>query len=224
MSKSEKMRIAVGEPNGRRSSTWLVWFGRTDIYVAARSLSSMWKYSAHFPRPPERPTTFRYVGYTSEHAHRRGGGKSTRRVQIRPDPHEIGPSVFVEAVVRIPESELRPMTGKVEGICWIRPPPPGMTTQLQVISGPAAFILKHEPMTCIREVELEGDRKVWVLYGELATNLEELSDARRRLAALKTTLRGPTPPSDTRVAMFGLIEERTAVAIEVAIDSGGVGI
>lgn len=111
------------------------------------------------------------------------------------------------------------MAGKVEGICWLPAPPSGMTTQLLIVSGPASFTLRDPLMTCIREVDLEGGCRIWVLYGEVPTNAAELSDARRRVQAVMT-LRGPTPPSDTRVAMFGLIEEKTAAAIEVAIDSG----
>jgi hypothetical protein len=98
-----------------------------------------------------------------------------------------------------------------------------MTAELRILSGAAGSEIVDPLMKSIREVELEGSRTVWVQHGVFPTNAAELADARRHIAALRMNHRGPTFASDTRVAMFGLIQERTAVAIEVAIDSGGVG-
>lgn len=225
--KRNKLRVAVGDPSGPRSSTWLVASGRSDIYLSARALASRWKFSLHFPRPPEHPATFRYVGYTSEHVRLVAGAKDGgvhNRVHIQPVPFKIHGDIFAEMIVRIPGTELRPMTGDVRGIHWLPTPPRGMTAQLLILSGPATFdtsqlVDPRSGRSCLREFHLADERKVWVLSEVVATNPGELADARTLVRAWKASGKWPVADVGDRVALFGTLPVGIAVALEIAVDS-----
>lgn len=136
--RNDVLRLAIGQPEGRRSGVWRIWFGDADIYVAYRSMGHVRKASIHFPRPPEHPQALRYIGYTSDYAKQVDLPTSVRdrASLIWPGAH-IGQDYFIEFRIRIPECELRRFAGDdISHVLWLPTPSPKTTSELFLISGP----------------------------------------------------------------------------------------
>jgi hypothetical protein len=105
----DALRVAIGQADGRRSSTWGIWFGPRDIFAAHRSIAHMRKASIHYPRPPEQPNTFRYIGYTTDYGKKSGLpiGVQDRAGGNIWQGAALGRDYFIEFRFRIPECELR---------------------------------------------------------------------------------------------------------------------
>ena len=208
-----------------------MWFGPSDIYVAAKTLSGTWKFTVHYANPPRFPSPVRYFGYTSEFAKRAtpDGQTVTRsqRSQLEPSFHPISSDVWLEALVRIPDEELRVFTSDSEDVIWLPAPQPAHMTEFLLVSTPIDFaperlLSAQNAPGFVFEGALERcGRRAWLLVQEREADLGELADVRSKLKRAWPLLDRPAGlgGNGTRAVFFGTVNETIAAMYEVAADS-----
>jgi len=225
----DALRVAVGTPEGRRSSTWRIWFGDADIYAAHRSIAHWRKVTIHYPRSPEKPTTLRYGGYTTHYAEKHGLPSSVQeRAHAIWPGLEFAPDYFIEFRFRIPECELRRFTAKEsEDTHWLKPPPPRQASEVSIVSGPPSHTglvpqrAGGGDVELIGEFQLANGRFVWIMHHYIPFSASELK--RIRLISKDEVNRraggriGQILPS-TRVTATLNCEDGTCAEVELAAD------
>lgn len=166
------LRLAVGSPTEKKSSTWRIWFGPLDIYAGFRTIAGIRKVSIHYPRLHQ-PNTVRYIGFTKNFAEQNKTHKVSRkeRTHMEWSGLEFSPGYFIEFRFRIPESELRPITlDNAKDIFWLDKPAIGFASEVTIISGPGSH--KGLPprrddagqVDHLLEHRLENGRIIWVVH------------------------------------------------------------
>lgn len=228
-SQNKVIRVAVGERNGRRSSTWRFWFGPNDIYAGFRVLSGFRKVSIHFPRGNQ-TNTLRYVGYTKTYAEKLSGGHTSlsQRSHAQWPGGEATNGCFVEFRFRVPASELRVLDDDNAGqTIWLEPPPADLALELTILSGPGALPITQLQRTdgisvhCIADRLLECGRRVWLVYHLIpAPTKQEFSDykslVRKSLVASGQSNFKPNP--STRINLTIEFSDGSAGELELAGD------
>ena len=231
MSSENVLRIAVGEIDGRRSSTWRIWFGPQDIYASFRVLGGKRKVSIHYPRPKQ-PNTIRYIGYTKDFTAQSFGKRLSRqeRTHIEWNGLEIAPDYYLEFRFRVPESELRRLTQDViTKILWLKPPPIGEASEVTILSGPSTHtgIFPQRSDGAIMELllqhQLENGRYVWVLHHHIpAPPLEVMQSHREMVKQLSLNENWPISSKadvdNVRVNLTMQCEDGTVAEVELSGD------
>jgi hypothetical protein len=232
MSRNKALRIAVGEENNRRSSTWRIWMGPQDIYAGFRVIAGIRKISIHFPRPGL-SGTLRYIGYTKNYAQSLSGQTELtreQRTQWEWPGTEIAPDYFMEFRFRIPESELRLLDcDGADDIVWISPPPEGMATEVAILSGPST----HKGVAPQRsdgarieyllEERLPNGRWIWVLHHIIPAPPPEDMRKFRQQVYSEMALHRRLPPTvpvgkNTRVNLTMDCGDGSLAEVELAAD------
>jgi hypothetical protein len=125
-----RVRIAVGEP-GRRSGVWNVWAnrGKSDVYVAARSVAGVQKFSLH------ETGDWRHQWVTQEQA-KRFTGKHDRMLDRWPRPPESAGGWTRALAIWVPQPDVRDISEddqSPEGVTWLPEPLPGFAIGIHVV-------------------------------------------------------------------------------------------
>jgi hypothetical protein len=143
--KHQVVRVAVGFPDGPRSSVWRIWApppasGKSDVYVAVRSLAGVFKASLH------ESGVYRSA-FTSAFETELGGEshlpKGTRLIDRWPRPSHPGHGTTLAFQILIPTTDLRPMTLLPEDfdqIQWIPTPKDNEIIEIAIVlTAPGVF-------------------------------------------------------------------------------------
>lgn len=230
MSSETTLRLAVGAVDGRRSSTWRIWFGPLDIYAGFRSISGVRKVSVHYPRPGK-TGTLRYIGFTKEFAEKDVGVPVRREDRTHTEWRglEIAPNYFIEFRFRIPESELRHLASdQAKDVLWLQPPQPGFASEVTILSGPATHVglaPKRDDGGRVDQLlqhQLQNGRVVWVLHHHIPAPTPEVL---RSFRDLVSTQAGGRPPADStestanhRICLTMDCGDGSAAEVELAAD------
>ena len=200
MSRRDGIQLAVGSPTGLRGSLWEIWFGHRDIYLASTHFYNRWKASIHFERPNE-PGRVHYIGITAKVAKAlgRNSGRESRTdfewsgIELAP-----GSDYFLEARIRVAHSELcafgtadlEPLNrGEPIDVRWLPMPPPGLATEVTIISAPphhsGSFPPRADgaPVDRVHQRRLSNGRFVWLLQHTIpAPSSQDMQAYRKRVA------------------------------------------
>lgn len=197
------IRWAVGEPSGRRSSTWRLWGDKKgDAYLAMRSLGGQLKVSIHRDRRCS-------VGFTKEFEQvaRKRFGEASRHWK-----RWILPAAAVARVVQlvIPNVELSPFRAIDRSpMAWIPAPGVGRAVVFSVfVAEPPNAFNWQSPETSgkLLGTMLSPTRLTWLVYGEqeLDSSIQSVIETVR--ADAKQTAAGAlvdASPSGLRMAFVG---------------------
>jgi hypothetical protein len=135
-SKERTIRFVVGTPGGLRSSTWRCWTptgGKSDIYLARRSLVGSYKIRLHESESWQ-------VGLTCEAERKlKAEGRWTdgwRHAALFPRPTETAPGCVLAFRVLVPESavSIDSAPESLPGdLMWIPPPPQDRAVEIALI-------------------------------------------------------------------------------------------
>jgi hypothetical protein len=125
-----RIRIAVGEP-GRRSGVWNVWAnrGKSDVYIAARSIAGVQKYSLH------ETGDWRHQWTTQEQAEKFTGQRD--RMLDRWERPDGGPGGWTRGLaIWVPQPDILDIPQddqSHEGVTWLPEPSPGFAIGIHVV-------------------------------------------------------------------------------------------
>jgi hypothetical protein len=200
MSKRDGIQLAVGEPAGLRGNLYAIWFGPRDIYIAANDRYEDWKTSIHY-ESPHKAGRLRYSGISSAFA------KKLKMSASRPDRTALewpgielrpGSDYYLEFRLRVPQSELRPLgeadlmplnSGEPLDIRWLPAPPPGLASEVSIITGPPSHVGErprredYAADVLVLERQLANGRLVWLIQHVIPAPPSDALDAFRRKAA-----------------------------------------
>lgn len=192
------VRFAVGSPAGPRSGVWRLWTGtgRSDVYIAARTLGGVVKVSLH-------ESGEWHHAFTKEYAADRGSPllhpDGDRVVERWTRPREFVPGFTMAFMIIVPSTEVtipgRPLPGRyAKDVIWVDPPTQGFATYFRVIlSSPEATSMSTSgwpgrdgmETQLLARTELTNGETLWVVTNEEAVSSEkqeQLEDYRRVVA------------------------------------------
>jgi hypothetical protein len=222
------LRLVVGDPTGRRSSTWRIWFEAIDVYAGFRTICGMRKASIHFPRPGH-PNTLRYIGPTQPFAQRTRGSRVSRqeRTDVEWPGLEFAPGYFIDFRFRIPETELRVLDSDgARDVRWLTPPPAGAASEVTILSGPATHRGPRPRRDdgddeLLKEHRLADGQVVWILHQHIPTPpdavLQSYRDQVKREAVARGWLKNPLT-RNSRITLTMNCEDGSFAEVELAAD------
>src|SRR5688572_21617211 len=123
-----ELRVAVGSPNGRRSTVWKIWAAKSDVYIQSRMMGANMKVSLHQSGSCQFSATSEWLV-----RHAPPGTKNAERHIRRWKLPHIGKAGAAPVFrIMVPSSELRrvPFAEELEGIQWLPDPGPALLTAI----------------------------------------------------------------------------------------------
>jgi hypothetical protein len=236
MTSSNGIRVAVGEPNGRRSSTWRIWFGPNDVYAAFRQVANKRKVSIHFEHA-DHPGRVRYAGFTDPYAkYLMPDEPMTRQKRMHAEwpGADLGSDCYAEFRFRIPECELRHLDSDgARDVIWLDAPPVGMGTEVLILSGPPSYqgLFPQRsygaPTGCLHETQLANGRRIWVVHHVIPAPSSEIEKYRKQVWR-EFAIHGwldpavPPPSKDERLNLSMDCQDGSGAEVELAADFIGL--
>ncbi len=152
-SKRFDIRLAVGSPDGPRSSVWVFWSRNSEVYAAHRRMGGIEKFSFHTP------TLCRHA-FTREHGTPSGGSDRAMQVWHRGRTPPAGSNQIVRVLrIGIATDHLSTKIAEPppENTHWINPAPSGGSTVIDLSftkDSEATFsqALKSEPPSLVHKL------------------------------------------------------------------------
>ena len=121
------LRFGIGDPDGLQSGIWRAWAdpGKSDVYVAIRTIAGDWKISLHESGDCNASITEQAVSRFNDAYIQNGGSRHLDKWKRQV---LTGPLLSIPMRIRFPQSELRPCVetlSKKKEVHWIPSPPPG---------------------------------------------------------------------------------------------------
>ena len=211
-----KIRVAVGRP-GHRSGVWRIWAnrGKSDVYVAARSIAGIQKFSLH------ESGDWRHQWVSPERAEQSTSGRD-RVIDRWPRPPD-GPGGWTKALsIWVPKEDVQEIEDDdqaSDGVTWVPEPPAGFAAGIHVV------VAKPD----LEPVRVTGARPLGgfpLASGEVALVLIALSEVddeqRQRLELFRAQALAMVPPEGLtaakapRVSLFGFVEQGNRVVWDLA--------
>lgn len=207
--KQAAVRFAVGTPEGPQSAIWRLWVphGKSDVYLAARSLAGSLKVSLHVSGQWQH--SFTSPGIAARF------NKPTRHIERWTRPPGLGPGVTLAYRIIVPWSSatLRRADGKdMPETVWVPQPPEGHLVEFQIwFTGPSARVStwpgqRSRGTVLVSKVPLANAESVWVTaLTEPAPDsfLKEIAQWQTWWKMQEVVKRNNSLQSDIRTLLFG---------------------
>jgi hypothetical protein len=211
-----QIRVGVGRP-GHRSGVWRIWAnkGKSDVYVAARSIAGIQKFSFH------ESGDWRHQWVTPEQAEKFTAGRN--RVMDRwPRPPD-GPGGWTKALsIWVPKEDVQRIEDDdqgSEGVMWTPEPPDGFAVGIHVVVA----------KTDLGSVRVSGARPlggfplasaevvlVLIALAEVDDEQRQRIEQFRAEALAKVPVEGLAAAKAPRVSLFGFDDQGNRIVWNLA--------
>jgi len=176
-----ELRVAVGNPIGRRSTVWKFFVRGNDVYIFSRMFGAEAKVSLHASGQSQWSATSAWVQKKPARTN------ADRHFHKWSTPWPEGREAVHVFQIRIPTTELRKLTSdkKLNDVLWLSPPREDQTTSLEcyfsTISDGDPVIVSNPPYPCIASFPLADGRWFAVLNNTVDLNGRDLDHLRHAI-------------------------------------------
>jgi len=184
MSAPGDLRIAIGTPDGRRSTVWKFTAHKNDVYILSRMFGSDCKVSLHASGQCQWSGTGQWV---KKNQSRRNADRHFMKWSA---PRPYGTEATLVFRIRIPESELRQVNIKedLSSVLWLPAPEKGQTASFACYITPPSTndptTSAQLPGTVVLSQQLEDKHWFTVIHHVEALDGTDLDPLRRKMNAL----------------------------------------
>lgn len=212
---TNELRIAVGRPDGPRSTVWKFFTTKNDAYIMTRMFGSDSKVSLHASGEYRWSATSEWVQRDSRR--RNADRHMVRWTTVRP----TGNTAQHAFRIIVPESELRsiPPGEDIRGVRWLPAPPIGAAFALECyITPPMADPSRTANLPFPHIVSLPLRDEVWfvVLVSQVTIGEESLRHVRAQITA-QARAAGIVPAPEHRAAAFMVHNAGPRGLVELAL-------
>jgi hypothetical protein len=210
------IRVAVGRP-GRRSGVWRIWAnrGKSDVYVAARSIAGIQKFSLH------ESGDWRHQWVTPQKAEEFTADRN-RVIDRWPRPPE-GPGGWTKAMsIWVPKQDVQEIEEDdqtSEGVAWTPEPSDGFAAGIHVVVAKTDLgFVRVSGARPLGGFPLAGGDVALVLIGMAEVDAQQ----RQRLEEFRARALAMVPPERLasakapRVSLFGFDEHGNRIVWDLA--------
>jgi hypothetical protein len=214
MPKLAELRVAVGSPDGRRSSVWKFATHRSEIYIISRMFGSDAKVSLHSSGQCQWSGTGNWV---KKDRNRRNADRHFLKWSA-PRPH--GSEANIVFRIRIPETELRHIDVEEDlaSVQWFPAPNIGSTASFAFYITPPSIIdpasTAQLPGTLILSRQLEDRHWFTAIHHVEALDGTHLNSVRNEMNA-RARSTGITPNPKHRGCAITVTEDGTRCFVEM---------
>ena len=213
LANQHELRVAVGDPVGKRSTVWKFLVRGNDIYIFTRMFGAKAKVSLHASGQSQWSATSAWVqkNPARTNADRHFHKWSTPWAEGREAAH-----VFQ---IRIPATELRKLAGdkKLNDVLWLSAPRGDQTTSLECYLTPISdgdpVIVSDPPYPCIASFPLADGRWFAVLNNTADLNGRDFDQLRHAIYT-EAKKRQVRPAREQRAVVFAVSEKGVRGFIE----------
>jgi hypothetical protein len=216
MSGDQKVRFAVGAPDGPQSAVWLVFTrrGKSDVYVANRHIGGSLKVSLH-------QSGLWRLAYTQEYAatlKAPGTGTDDRVQEQWTRPAEQRPGWTHAMSIIVPVADLwepEPRLDLPPGIKWRHAPAPGMESHFALMLERASGYVDRRPAgDALAVLPLPNGENLWVIAADVISTQESLRVHEQSRANLRARVAGAWDYG-SRALIFGDRPDGARVIIDL---------
>ena len=209
-----ELRVAIGSPNGRRSTIWKFATHRSEIYILSRMFGSDTKVSLHSSGQCQWSGTGQWVKKSPT---RRNADRHFLKWSA---PRRHGSEATLVFRVRIPETELRhiDVEENLEDILWLPVPENGQTASFDCYITPPSIVdpasSAQLPGTLLLSRQLEDKHWFAVIHHIEALNGTDLNPLRSEMNA-RALSASITPNPKHRGCAIAITEDGARCFIEM---------
>ena len=169
------LRFSVGHPGGLRSEIWKCWTpgkGKSDVYLAPRTIGGEFKLSGHGPDVLKLGLTAEFKKRMIKEERWLGGSRLAYQV---PYPEATIKGARLLHRILVPAAAMtRPVSPDEarEDIVWLSAPPDNLVSQTTILIIPAGTNIERPPagsdapIRLVGHFPLDSGEEVWLLHSE----------------------------------------------------------